>query len=44
MKGLYIFLIILVIILFGPSILKYLSKFFGLLYKWIKLTGYKGVL
>ena len=44
MKGFWILLIIAVVILFGPTILKYLGMLFNWLYKIISWTGYKGVL
>lgn len=44
MKGFYIILIILLVILFGPTILKYLGKLFLFLFDIISKTGYKGVL
>ena len=44
MKGFGVLLIIALVILFGPTILKYLGKLFTFLYKMISLTGYKGLL
>lgn len=44
MKAFWIIVLIAVIVLFGPSILKWLGTLFTWLYKLISLTGYKGLL
>lgn len=44
MKLFWVMLIICIVILFGPSILKYMGMLFDWLYKIISLTGYKGVI
>lgn len=44
MKGFYIILLIVLVILFGPTILKLLGQLFTWLYRIISLTGYKGVI
>lgn len=43
-KWFWILLIIGAVILCGPTILKYLGKFFMLLYNIISKTGYKGII